>query len=140
MWREIEMSLAQIEAELANLTRDELRHLAVKSWQAFVHQEGRPHSANECNKEDPYLLAASDQAVAQAAAAEGYSGNDVRARLGVAAVVKPQSPRRFHKAPLRKHGAFTIAATRTRRFDNRRYGRHGATQFPLSAFSVSALI
>ena len=78
------MSLAQIEAELETLTPDELRHLAVKSWQAFVQQEGRPHAVNDCSEDDPRLLAALDQAIAQADAIPGggCSGSDVRARLG----------------------------------------------------------
>lgn len=78
------MSLAQIEAELEKLTPDELRHLAVKSWQAFVEQEGRPQTLNECSEDDPRLLAALDEAIAQADAtpAGGCSGRDVRARLG----------------------------------------------------------
>jgi hypothetical protein len=78
------MSLAQIEAELDKLTPDELRHLAVKSWEAFVAQERRPHPANECSEDDPRLLAALDEAIAQADATPeaGCSGSDVRARLG----------------------------------------------------------
>jgi hypothetical protein len=78
------MSLAQIEAELEKLTPDELRHLAVKSWQAFVQREGRPHTVNDCREDDPRLLAALDQAIAHADATPGggCSGSDVRARLG----------------------------------------------------------
>jgi len=34
------MSLAEIEAELRKMTPDELRHLALKSWTAFVEKEG----------------------------------------------------------------------------------------------------
>ena len=49
------MSLSQIEAELDQLTPEELRRLALRSWTAFVKKEGGiPH---ECNEDDPTLLA-----------------------------------------------------------------------------------
>ncbi len=65
------MSLAEIEAELANLSADELRHLALRSWSAFVKKEGSTEGAHECSEEDAALLAALDEAVAQADARNG---------------------------------------------------------------------
>ena len=78
------MSLAEIEAELGKMTPEELRRLAMKSWAAFVEKEVGAGAANECNEDDPELLAALDEAVEQAEAAPGwgYSGNEVRSRLG----------------------------------------------------------
>ena len=77
------MSMAEIEAELAKLTPDELRRLAMKSWTAFVEQEGQPRNANECNEDDPRLLASLDEAIAKADATpgQGLSGSAVRTRL-----------------------------------------------------------
>jgi hypothetical protein len=78
------MSLAEIEAELGNMTPDELRRLALKSWTAFVEKEAGTGAANECSEDDPQLLAALDEAIekAEAAPQRGYSGNKVRSRLG----------------------------------------------------------
>ena len=77
------MSFAEIEAELENLGPDELRRLALRSWTAFVEKEGRTAGANECDESDPHLLAALDEAMAQADATpgQGHSGRQVRARL-----------------------------------------------------------
>jgi hypothetical protein len=77
------MSLAEIEAELDRLGPDELRHLALKSWWTFVEKERRQDGVNECDEGDPRLLAALDQAIAQADATpgQGHSGREVRARL-----------------------------------------------------------
>ena len=77
------MSFAEIEAELENLSPDELRRLALKSWMAFVEKEGKTDAAHECDEEDPALLAALDEAVARADAApgQGQSGKAVRTRL-----------------------------------------------------------
>jgi len=77
------MSLAEIEAELDQLGPDELRRLALKSWGAFVEKEQRQHGVNECDESDPRLLAALDEAIAQADATpgQGDSGSEVRARL-----------------------------------------------------------
>jgi hypothetical protein len=76
------MSLAQIEAELENLTPEELRQLALKSRDAFVQKE-RGDSFNECEEDDADLLAALDEAVAMTAArpSKGRTGSEVRARL-----------------------------------------------------------
>lgn len=78
------MSLAEIEAELGRLTPDELRRLALKSWSAFVEKESRQEADNLCSEDDPALLAALDDALAKAEASpgQGYSGNEVRSRLG----------------------------------------------------------
>ena len=78
-----EMSFAEIEAELKKLTPDQLRQLALKSWTEFVARESRGESGNECNEEDPHLLAALDEAIEKAAGnpERGLSGNEVRARL-----------------------------------------------------------
>ncbi len=78
------MSLAEIEAELGNMTPDELRQLALKSWTAFVKKEAGTDVANECSEDDPQLLAALDEAIekAEAAPQRGYYGNEVRSRLG----------------------------------------------------------
>jgi hypothetical protein len=77
------MSFAEIEAELEKLSSDELRRLALRSWTAFVQKEGILDAANECNEEDPRLLAALDEAIAKADAApgEGHSADSVRERL-----------------------------------------------------------
>jgi hypothetical protein len=77
------MSLAEIEAALERLGPDELRHLALKSWMAFVEKERRQDGVNECDEADPRLLAALDEAIAKADATpgQGHSGSGVRARL-----------------------------------------------------------
>jgi hypothetical protein len=78
------MSLAEIEAELNHLGPEELRHLALKSWVAFVEKEGRQNGLNECDENDPRLLASLDDVFAQAdtALGQGHSARDVRTRLG----------------------------------------------------------
>ena len=50
------MSLAEIEAELGQLSPKDLRSLALKSSAAFVEKEDRAAHANECS--EPRLLAA----------------------------------------------------------------------------------
>jgi hypothetical protein len=78
------MSLAEIEAQLGNMTPDELRRLALKSWTVFVEKEAGAGAANECSEDDPQLLAALDEAIekAEAAPQREYSGKEVRSRLG----------------------------------------------------------
>ena len=61
------MSFAEIESHLDELTADELRRLALRSWSAFVAKEGLD-DATQCDEDDPELLAALDHAVAQAEA------------------------------------------------------------------------
>jgi len=77
------MSLVEIEAQLQNLTPDELRQLALKSWSVFAEKEGRSSGSNECSEDDPALLAALDEAMARAEATprQGYSGAEVRSRI-----------------------------------------------------------
>jgi hypothetical protein len=77
------MSLAEIEAELEKLSSEDLRRLALKSWAAFVEKEGCAAGASECSEDDPRLLAALDQAIANAnsTAGQGHSASAVRARL-----------------------------------------------------------
>jgi hypothetical protein len=77
------MSLIEIEAQLDKLTPDELRHLALKSWTAFVEKEGGSEGQNECDEDDPQLLVALDEAIekANATRGKGRSANEVRARL-----------------------------------------------------------
>ena len=77
------MSYTEIEAELENLGSDELRRLALKSWTAFVQKEGHSAGVNECDENDPALLAALDEAIrwADQTGGQGISGNEVRARL-----------------------------------------------------------
>jgi len=77
------MSLAEIEAELDRLGPEELRHLALKSWMTFVEKERRQDGVNECDEGDPRLLAALDEAIAEADATpgQGHSGREARARL-----------------------------------------------------------
>jgi hypothetical protein len=77
------MSISEIEAELEKLSSDELRRLALRSWTVFMQKEGGSEAANECNEEDPRLLAALDEAIAKADATpgEGHSADSVRARL-----------------------------------------------------------
>jgi hypothetical protein len=77
------MSFAEIEAELDKLGPDDLRRLALKSWTAYVQKEAHAAGANECDENDPRLLAALDEAIAGAnsTSGKGHSGNQVRARL-----------------------------------------------------------
>ena len=77
------MSLAEIEAELEKLSAQELRRLALKSWRTFLEKEARSDPAIGCGEDDPRLLAALDDAIAKAGATlgQGYSGEEVRARL-----------------------------------------------------------
>ena len=77
------MSLVEIEAELCRMTPEELRRLALKSWTAFVEKEAGGGAVNECNEDDPQLLAALDEAIAKADAAprQSYSADEVRSRL-----------------------------------------------------------
>ena len=77
------MSLAEIEAELGNMTPDELRRLALKSWTAFVEKETGTGAANQCSEDNPRLLAALDEAIqkAEAAPQRGHTGDEVRSRL-----------------------------------------------------------
>jgi hypothetical protein len=77
------MSLAEIEAALENLTPDELRRIAVKSWAAFVEKEGQAQGTHECDEDNPVLLADLDQAITQADSApnQGHSADTVRQQL-----------------------------------------------------------
>jgi hypothetical protein len=77
------MSLIEIEAQLDKLRPEELRRLALKSWTAFVEKEGGLQGQNECDEDDPQLLAALDEAIEKANATpeQGRSANEVRARL-----------------------------------------------------------
>jgi hypothetical protein len=61
----------------------ELCRLALKSWTVFVEKEGGSEAARGCGEDDPRLLAALDEAIAQADATpgEGHSAQQVRARL-----------------------------------------------------------
>ena len=71
------MSLAEIEAELEKLTPEELRRVALKSWNVFVQKEGMAH---QCNEEDAGLIASLDESVIQADAStgQGHSASAVR--------------------------------------------------------------
>lgn len=77
------MSLAEIEAELEKLTPDELRRIALKSWNVFVQKERGAQPANECNEDDAALLTSLDESVIQADASpgHGHSANAVRQKL-----------------------------------------------------------
>lgn len=77
------MSFAEIEAELNKLSAEDLRRLALKSWETFVAMESGARAVNECHEEDPRLLAALDDAIEKADTGrhEGYSATEVRARL-----------------------------------------------------------
>ena len=79
------MSFAQIEAELEHLSPDELRRLALKSWTTFVKKEGQPTSLDQCDEDDPDLLASLDEAIAKADTlpVAGSSASKVRARLAL---------------------------------------------------------
>ena len=57
--------------------------VAMKSWTTFIEKERRTDGLNECDEDDLGLLAALDEAIAQADATptQGHSGNDVRTRL-----------------------------------------------------------
>ena len=73
------MSLVEIEAELERMEPAELRTVALKSWKAFLKKEQSQAGFNECDEDDPRLLAALDEAIAKADAtpSQGYSGNDL---------------------------------------------------------------
>jgi hypothetical protein len=77
------MSRVEIEAQLDHVGPDDLRRLALKSWMTYVEKEGRQSGINECDEGDPRLLAALDEATANAdvAPGQGHSGREVRARL-----------------------------------------------------------
>jgi len=77
------MSLVEIEAELDQLGPDDLRHIALSAWRTFVEKEQRRDGVNECDEEDPRLLAALDEAIAKADAipGQGQSGREIRGRL-----------------------------------------------------------
>ena len=77
------MSFTDIEAELGNLSPEELRSLALKSWTAFVKRENDASEGNECSEDDPHLLAALDEAANRADLApdQGHSASSVRSRL-----------------------------------------------------------
>jgi len=60
------MSLIEIEAELEKLTAGELRELALKSWSVFMAKGGSLENLTECSEEDQRVLAALDEAIAQA--------------------------------------------------------------------------
>ena len=77
------MSFAEIEAQLDKLTSDELRLLAVRSWSAFVAREGF-EDENQCDEEDPELLAALDEAVSEADAGtyRSRTGQELRELIG----------------------------------------------------------
>jgi hypothetical protein len=76
------MSLADIESELCNLSADELRRLALSSWQAFVQKE-RGGEAEVFVDEDPQVIAAIDAAVMKADGGQstGFSADEVRGLL-----------------------------------------------------------
>ena len=71
------MSLAQIEAELEHLSADELRRLALKSWNAFVQKEGHS-SHDEWSDDDPHLVAELDTEAASATEANASKSAAVR--------------------------------------------------------------
>jgi len=53
------------------------------NWTTFVEKESGSGGQNECEEDDPQLLATLDEAIEKAGAAQGkgYSANEVRARL-----------------------------------------------------------
>ena len=77
------MSLTEIEAQLEQLTPDELRRLAFRSWSAFLRRKGHSESFNECDEDDPLVLSALDRAVEHADSfpATDCTGDEVRGRI-----------------------------------------------------------
>ena len=77
------MSITEIEAELERLTPDELRSLALRSWNAFVRSERDSGTFNECDEDDPVLLSALDEAIRHADSfpTSGFTGEKVRERI-----------------------------------------------------------
>lgn len=77
------MSITEIEAELERLTPDELRSLALRSWNAFVRSEGDSGTFNECDEDDPALLSALDEGIRHADSfpTGGFTGEEVRERI-----------------------------------------------------------
>jgi hypothetical protein len=72
------MSLTQLKDEAAQLPSKEQRELI-----AFLISLQTGRQENECNEDDPALLAALDEATERAGAApgKGYSGEEVRSRI-----------------------------------------------------------
>lgn len=77
------MSLREIELELEQLPPEDLRRLALKSWSVFVAKEKSAGLVSVCDEDDPGLLAALDEAIAEADATPGagLTGAHLRARL-----------------------------------------------------------
>jgi hypothetical protein len=77
------MSFTDIEAELEKLPPDQLRLLALKSWEVYRSKESQGSAFEVCDEDDPALLAAVDEAAFQADKdpARGCGADDVRARL-----------------------------------------------------------
>jgi hypothetical protein len=75
------MSLAQIEAELHNLSVEELGQLAQKSLETLEAKTGRAVD-QMCDEDDPQLLAALDDAIRSADSGNrNYSADEVVAHL-----------------------------------------------------------
>ena len=65
------------------MSAEELRRLAVSSWAAFVEKEASDPALNECDEDNPKVLAALDDAVRQADRPGNRSirGDEVRSRI-----------------------------------------------------------
>ena len=95
------MSFAEIEAGLPQLTPDELRRLAMKSWTAFVEKEFRHEAGNECSEDDPQLLAALDEAIEKAGVRAVISGDaSCLMQIGGRLTRKKSTVRAMHLAEL----------------------------------------
>ena len=75
------MNIKQIEAELETFRPDELRHLALKAWDASIRKEGG--TGYECSEDNPALLEALDRSLAESEArpGQGIAASTVEARL-----------------------------------------------------------
>ena len=89
------MSLTEIEAQLENMTPEELRRLALRSWSIFLKREGHSDVFNECDEDDPLVLSALDRAVEHADSfpSSGCTGDEARERISVEKVTRLQGSR-----------------------------------------------
>ncbi len=78
------MSLAELEAELENLSMEDLCRLGGRISKLFTKKEAGFSKGHMCNEGDPVLLAALDNALVNAdtLTSKGLSADEIRTRLG----------------------------------------------------------
>lgn len=77
------MSATEIEAELEQLSLEELRRIALRSWSVYLQREAAAPGSPCCDEDNAELLAALDDAILRAdkSGSEGQSADSIRARL-----------------------------------------------------------